>query len=87
MQFIPYKNKILIKPIEKKDIIPDADEVKFYEKGEVLAVGEEVTWLKIGDTVFFVSHGCWSTPEDEDGIKHFVVTDHPSFILGKYNGG
>lgn len=84
MQFIPYKNKVLIKPTEIDSVIADPSGNKFYEKGEILAVGEEVTWLKPGDIVFFVSHGCWSTPKDENGDQHYVVTDHPSFILGKY---
>lgn len=81
--FIPYGDKIVIRPIEQKKII-HADEQKFEEMGEVLSVGEAVSFVKPGDIVFFVSHACWKTPKEEDGTQHWVISSGEEFILGKY---
>lgn len=81
MTFIPYADKVVIKPIKREEVIPTAD-AKFEEMGEVLAVGADVTFVKVGDTVFFRPFGYTKTPE-VDGERHYVVTIAPEFILGK----
>lgn len=81
MTFEPYYDKIVIKPFKKERIIrgEDADLV---EAGEVIAVGEAVKWLKIGDTVFFDSWGSSKTPV-VNGEQHYVVSVREDVILGK----
>lgn len=81
MTFIPYYDKIEVRPIRAETYIETADK-NFEEMGEVIAVGEYVEFVKPGDILIFVSHGCWETPEI-DGAKHYVVTNSPEYVLGK----
>lgn len=82
MTFIPYRDKIEIKPLEKEEPF-SYDEKKYHEAGTVVAVGEDVTDVKVGDTIFFLGYGCWETIEFE-GEKHWVVPQRTEFILGTY---
>lgn len=82
MKFIPYYDKILIRPIEEKRVIASTDQ-RYEQKGEVLAVGEGVQFVKAGDIVYFLSHGVWKTPKADDGTQHWLVSNGEGFILGK----
>lgn len=81
MSFKPYHDKIEIRPVKNETVIAAADQ-KFHEMGEVVAVGRDVEFVKVGDMLVFTAHGVWETPEI-DGEKHYVVTEHSEFILGK----
>ncbi len=75
---IPYYDKIVIKPLEEKTIIKSQD-TNLLEKGEVVAVGRDVTFVKVGDIVYFESYGCIKTADGE-----YVVTENGQVILGKH---
>lgn len=79
MLFKPYRNNVLIKPASKGKIVGDT--AMYYLYGEVLAVGEDVKNIKVGDTIGYT---LWGLSEilEADGTKHFYVKDDPKFILG-----
>lgn len=80
MTFVPYPDKISVRPLKKESEILLDD--NFLEMGEVLAVGSEVRNVSVGDTIFFVKYGVFETPE-VDGVKYYLVADSPEYILGK----
>ncbi len=83
MKFIPYKDKIEVRPFKKEGIILSQEE-SLIEAGEVVAIGSDVTFVKVGDTVYFDAWGCSKTPESEkDGERHYVVPENSNIILGK----
>lgn len=83
MKFVPFKNKIEIKPLVKTGVILSEDK-KLVEAGEVVAVGEDVAFVKVGDTICFDSWVCSKTPADENGVEHYVVSCDDKGVLGKY---
>lgn len=82
MKFTPYHDKIVIKPIEKKNII-QTESGKLQERGEVIAVGVDVDFVKVGDHLFFDSWGCSKTAPNDEGEEYYLVSDVPSVIYGK----
>lgn len=82
MKLVPYHDKIVVKPIETTKIIV-TDKKLFHEKGEVLAIGRNVTFCKVGDIIYFDSYGCIETAPTTSGEKYHIVRDHPEFIYGK----
>lgn len=87
MEFVPFYDKVVIRPMTRKGPI-DTGETKFEEMGEVLAVGESVTFLEVGDTVFFRPFGYAKTAKissqpGDSGEPVYVVQVGPEFILGK----
>jgi len=80
-KFIPYFDKIQVMPFKQDSIIMSQDE-NLIEAGEVVAIGEQVTFVKVGDIVYFDSWGCSKTPEI-DGVRHYVVPEKSELILGK----
>lgn len=81
MTFTPFYNKILFSPI-KLDYIIQNDKEAAIEAGKVLAVGSEVTFVKEGDTVFFLAFGAEQTPE-LDGQSYWTVACDSRFVMGK----
>lgn len=79
--FIPFDDKIEIRPFQRKSVIQDGSN-NFEEYGEVVSVGKDVVFVSPGDTVFFMSYGCSKTPE-VDGVQHYIVPCTSEFILGK----
>lgn len=79
-KFIPFYNKIEVKPFKKESVIVQADE-SLIEVGEVVAIGERVTFVKVGDIIYFDSWGCTKT--DYNGEVHYVVPEDSNIILGK----
>ncbi len=77
---IPYKNRIVVKPFKSESLLADDDRI--IEIGEVLAVGEGVEWLKVGDVVYFDSYGCTKTAE-RNGEVYYTVLVSEETILGK----
>lgn len=85
MNFIPYHDKIVIKPREKQRITI-SDDKDLVEAGEVLAVGSVAEeFFNVGDTVYFDCWGCSKTPEI-NGEEVYVVSVNSQVILGKTNG-
>lgn len=81
MKFIPYPDKIEVQPTVRKTVVHM--DKSFKESGLVLSVGADIKFVKPGDTLFFVAHGIWETPEDTNGVKHYVVSEQSEYILGK----
>lgn len=79
--FVPYGDKIEIRPIKDEGVFHSESE-NYEERGEVVSIGQHVEFVKPGDIVYFVAYGCLETPE-VDGVKHYVVSDSPEFIIGK----
>lgn len=80
MKFIPYPNKIWFEPQIKETVLL-SEEKQVVEIGKVLGVGEGVTFVKEGDTIFFLHYGVECTPEVE-GKRYWTVRDCPEFIMG-----
>lgn len=81
-EFIPGRHRVLIEPINTQGVI-QTNEKYLEEAGIVKKVGDEVSFVKEGDTLFFLAHGCDKTA-NIDGKEYYVVDMAPEFILGKY---
>lgn len=87
MKFTPYFDKVQIEP-KTQDVMLRTDDTMMEEMGTVIAIGKDVKFLKVGDTVFFSSWGSNKTTEiDKEGKRYYVVTESSQFILGKYANG
>lgn len=76
----PFGNQILVKPVEKKQILV-SDRKTLCEHGEVIAVGDEVKKIKVGD---LIGYTVWGLNHLEiDGQKHYFVPEDARFILGR----
>lgn len=84
MPFSPPKNKVEIEPIEDSKIIDRGDRRVFREGGKVISVGEDVTYVKPGDFLYFEDWGCTQTTPDPEGKTHWIVWVDEKVILGKY---
>lgn len=80
-QFIPYFDKIHVKPFKADKPIILSDQESVIEAGVVVAIGRDVTFVKVGDTIYFDAWGCSKTPEI-DGERHYVVPEKSEVILG-----
>lgn len=76
----PFGINLLIKPLEKKQAII-SDTETFTDCGEVLAVGEDVVGVKVGDIIAFLFWGSQSV-SDAQGNKYYFVPCSDEFILG-----
>lgn len=81
-KFIPYYNKIHVKLFEEESML-QSENKNYMQMGTVVAVGRDVKFAKVGDFIYFLQHGCETTPEYQSETYH-VVTDSPNIILGRY---
>lgn len=87
MTFIPFFDKIQVRPLPADADSPIyREEDNFQEAGIVVATGESISmrdnpWVKPGDTVYFLSHGCWKTKVGEEEV--WIVPFNADYILGK----
>lgn len=81
MKFIPFPDKIVVKPLEQKTVIVTQKE-QLLEKGIVVSVGDNVRFVQPGDTVYFDSWGCYSITDSESNTL-YVVSSNSQVILGK----
>ena len=79
MTIKPFGKNLLIKPHEKKQILV-ADKGSLCEYGEVIAVGDDVTTIKVGDVIGFIVFGLQHL--DIDDTRHYFVPENTDFILG-----
>ncbi len=79
MTFKPFGKNILIQPESKGKIIGDT--AKFLLYGKVLAIGDEVHKVKVGDTIGYVLWGIKELVEKDD-TKHYFLEENSDFILG-----
>lgn len=77
MNIKPLFNQILVQPEEQKTILKA--ETSFLMYGTVLAIGDQCTQVKVGDTVCYT---LWGLNHIEiDGTKHYFVPELPEFLL------
>lgn len=79
--FIPYYDKIEVIPLKKDAMLLTPDQNK-EERGEVVSIGRDVKFVKVGDILYFSSWGCTETQE-VDGVKRYIIPEASEFILGK----
>ena len=82
MTITPFGKNILIKPVEKKQILV-AEKNTLCEYGEVVAIGSDVKNIKVGDVIGFLVWGMQSL--DVDDSRHYFVPESDDFILGTIN--
>lgn len=75
----PFGKNILVRPHEKKQVLV-ADRASLCEYGEVIAIGDEVEKIKIGDTIGYTVFGVNSL--EIDGTKYYFIPETSEFILG-----
>lgn len=76
--FIPFGANIRVVP-KTKDYIAQPQEGTFLDIGEVVAVGDEVKKIKVGDEVSYWLFGIKSV--DHDGTLHHIIPEDSRFIL------
>lgn len=69
---------MLVKPVEKQQVLV-SDEGTLSEYGEVVAVGDEVQKIKVGDTVGFSVFGVEKLIIDEQ--KYYFIRENAEFLL------
>ena len=81
MKIIPLFNQLLIKPIERKQVLVGATK-SLYEYGTVVSKGPDVSdTISVGDTIAYVVWGIKDLMIDED--KHYFVPEDSRFLLAK----
>ena len=78
MQINPFGNRILVKPVERTQVLV-SDDGTLNEYGEVIAVGSEVSQIKIGDKVGFSVFGIEKLVIDEE--KYYFLQETSDFLL------
>lgn len=76
----PFGKNILVKPIEKKQILI-AEQGNLCEYGEVIAVGDKVEEVKVGDVIGYTIWGVNRLVIDDE--KHYFIPETDEFLLGK----
>lgn len=78
----PFGNNILVKPTVEPTILQSADGY-LCEYGEVLAIGDTVEHIKVGDIIAYVK---WGTKNiDVKGEKIWFIPEDDRFVLGKFS--
>lgn len=75
----PFGNNILIRPTERKQVLV-SDRKSLQEYGEVVAIGDEVKGIEVGQTVFYTVWGTKSLEYQGENV-YFIPAD-PRFLLG-----
>ena len=78
MKILPFGKRILVKPVEKKQVLV-SDDGTLNEYGEVIAVGKDVNEIKIGDKIGFSVFGVEKLIIDEE--KFYFVKEDDEFLL------
>ncbi len=76
----PFGNNILVKPTEKKQTLVSSQK-SLCEYGEVIAIGDEVTRIKVGDVIGYTVFGINSLEVND--TKHYLVPETSEFVLAK----
>lgn len=80
MNLSPLFNHILVKPAEHKQVLVSS-QTSLDANGVVLAVGPDVSTVKVGDRIAFLIWGLNSV--EIDGQKFYLVPENSNFLLGK----
>ena len=77
---IPFGKNLLIKPVEQAQILVN-QKTSMCEYGEVLAIGEDVERIKVGDKIAYTIWGVKSVEIENE--KQYIIAEDDRFILGK----
>lgn len=77
----PYGNNILIRPIEKQQVLV-ADRKTMCEYGEVVSIGESVKNVKVGDIIGYTVWGINHLDVGEE--RYYFIPEDDRFILCKF---
>ena len=78
MNIIPYGKNILVSPSKKKKIlVSDTNAIEAY--GDVIAIGDDVKTVKVGDTILFTKWGIRENKIDDE-VFYFVKEDDDFFL-------
>ncbi len=77
----PFGSNILVKPTKKKQVVV-SDSGTLCEYGEVLAIGDEVQKIKVGDIIGFLIWGINSLQIENE--KYYFIGETSDFILGTF---
>lgn len=82
----PFGNQILVEPYTKKQVLV-SDSGTLCEYGTVIAIGDEVQKVKVGDVLGYTIWGINSLQVDDK--KYHFIQETDEFILGtlKMSGG
>lgn len=84
MTIKPFGRQILVKPVEQENAIR-ADSGVYCEYGKVIAVGDDVKHVKVGDTIGYTPWGM--NHLEIDGVRHYFIIEAVDFILGTIEYG
>lgn len=79
MNIKPFGTNVLIEPAAKKQILV-SDQGSLCEYGKVVAIGDGVTSIKVGDTIGFLVWGI--SKLDIEGKTFYFLPESSDFILG-----
>ena len=77
----PFGKNILIEPIEKKQILI-SERKSLCEYGKVIDIGEDVKYIKVGDTVGYTVWGVNHLEVDDK--RYYFIPETDEFILGTF---
>ncbi len=78
MTIKPFGNRILVKPVERAQVLV-GDEGTLNEYGEVVAIGKDVKEINVGDKVGFSVFGVEKLIIDDS--KYYFLQEDPEFLL------
>ena len=81
MSFTPFPKRIWFEKLTTEKAF--SSEGELVEAGKVLGVGEGVTFVKEGDTVYFLAFGV-EVAKDMEGNEYNTVLEDNRFIIGKH---
>ena len=75
----PFGNNILIEPAAKKQVLV-SEQGALCEYGKVVAVGDEVQKVQVGETLGFLVWGI--NKLEVEGVTYYFLPESSDFILG-----
>lgn len=78
----PFGRNVLVQPTERKQILV-SDRKSLCEYGEVIAIGDEVKHVKIGDIIGYLVWGINSL--EVEGKTYYFVPEDDQFLLGTFH--
>lgn len=79
MTIKPFGDRILVKPIVRQQVLV-SDDGNLNEYGEVIAIGDNVEIIKVGDKIGFSVFGIEKLVIEDE--KFYFIQESPEFLLG-----
>lgn len=80
MSFTPFTGRVQFEPIKQESVILN-DKDSLVEAGTVVAIGEGVINLSIGDIIYFLAYGA-EEAKDKEGNSYYTVLWDKKYIMG-----